>query len=329
MILAAATVFTHTRVDRYEKTGPDLLTGQWMGRPPENSPSRRADVKENAIALFSDDPKAGVNIYQEISGLDPGTILEFFADMKCEDVKPGEKPWNRARLLLVQNDHKKDRWDIPHLVASLAGTLGWETYRVFFPIHPETKKIRVIAQLSQSTGLLELKHIRLYPVSQARVYTWIRDGLLFLWTAFSFLLIGSCFVMGQKRMVLRVLLVSALIAIVFGTTMPGEMRTQVLNDIKTWVNPEPHPGNSSPDQWDLSKIGHFCFFAVFGLILCLMMPMVAAFQVMIIILLLAGGTETAQFLIDGRTPLLGDFFIDAAGGFSGIMLIRSTPMNNQ
>jgi len=47
-----------------------------------------------------------------------------------------------------------------------------------------------------------------------------------------------------------------------------------------------------------------------------------AILVMINILLLAGGTEIAQFFIDGRSPLFWDFIIDATGGLSGILLAK-------
>lgn len=53
-----------------------------------------------------------------------------------------------------------------------------------------------------------------------------------------------------------------------------------------------------------------------------MMAKEPTLQLMILILLLAGGTEIVQLYIDGRSPLFTDFLIDAAGGLSGIALIR-------
>jgi len=327
MVLAVSTVVSHAVVDRYEKCGPDLLTKQWTVSPPENSQTRRADISDNTILLFSGDPKTGINVFQEFLKAGQGIILKFSADLKCDDVQPGEKPWNRARLLLVQNDRKKDRWDLPHQVASLAGTTDWENHVNFFTIPPEIEKMSAVAQLSQSTGSFELKHIQLYPVRQATVFTWVRNGILFSWAAFSVLLIGSCFVMGRESRISRILLVFAFIAILIGTTMPGEMKAQVSNEIKTRIHSEIHTvGEANP--WELSKVAHFCFFALFGLVLCLMMTKAPALHVMIIILLLAGGTEMAQFFIDGRSPLFSDFFIDAAGGFFSIILIRSKRIHN-
>jgi len=91
------------------------------------------------------------------------------------------------------------------------------------------------------------------------------------------------------------------------------MKVQVLNEIKRGIHTLP---------WDLSKVSHFCFFAAFGFILSLLLNQEPTILIMIHILLLAGGTEMAQFYIDGRTPLFLDFVIDSAGGFSGIILIR-------
>jgi VanZ family protein len=50
-------------------------------------------------------------------------------------------------------------------------------------------------------------------------------------------------------------------------------------------------------------------------------------QTITIILLLAGGTEIAQLYIEGRTPLVSDFFIDAGGGVAGMILIRAFVSN--
>ncbi len=314
---------SHAVVNRYERSGPDLLTGQWaVGR----SEKSRADISDNALALFSNDPKTDIDVYQDLSSIEHGAVLRLSADMKCDNVKPGEKLWNRARLLLVQNDGKADRWDLPHGVASLAGALDWKNYYGFFTINPDIVKIRVIAQLSQSLGSFELKNIRLYPVSQAQVYAWIRNGILFSWGTFFLLLIGSCFFMGRKTIIFRILLASAFIAVIIGTTLPGEIKNQVSNEIRTQINSENQVFKSIV-PWDLTKIGHFCFFALFGTILGLMITKEPAILVMTMLLLLAGGTEMAQFYIDGRSPLFSDFFLDSTGGLFSIILIRLSGMN--
>lgn len=227
----------------------------------------------------------------------------------------------------MQHDGKKDRWDRPHLVSTLIGTEAWGSYRSFFTVGSPTEKMRVIAQLGQCTGSFQLRNLHLVPVTQTPFYLWVKAGILSLWGVFSIFLLRACFLHGQKQRVLQVMLFLALVAIIIGTTLPGEMRNQVSNEVKSQIQATGEVFKKTTGEvfkqkvsWDLSKVGHFCFFAVFGLILAFLMNRKFVLPVLIHILLLAGGTEMAQFFVDGRTPLLRDFAIDAAGGLSSIIL---------
>jgi len=154
--LATVTLVCHTYVDRFEKSGPEMLTGSWTQQAQKPDLAR---VKKNELFLFSSDRNKSVNIRQEIQSFEPGAILMLSADIWFKDVQPGKKPWNRARFLLVQNDGKKDRWDLSHLVASFTGTRGWGSYEKIFAIDASTQTLKVIAQLSQCTGSFQLKHL--------------------------------------------------------------------------------------------------------------------------------------------------------------------------
>ena len=81
-----------------------------------------------------------------------------------QDVVAGQKPWNKARLLLVQYEGKSARYNVPHQVAGLEGTHDWEHYEAVFEIMPWAAEFGVVAQLSRCTGRLEIKNIQLYPV---------------------------------------------------------------------------------------------------------------------------------------------------------------------
>lgn len=322
MLLAVVTIVCHTFVERFEKIGPEMLTGNWSFHAQKTG---RAGKKETGLFLLSSDQKTSVNIQQDIQSFKQNSILKLSADMKCQDVQQGKKPWDLARLLLVQHDGQKDRWNLPHLVASFAGNQDWKSYSKFFIIVPETKKLRVVAQLSQCTGSFHLKNIHLFPVIQTQIYTWVKRSILTLWGIFGIFLLGSCFLLGKKQILLQAILVLAFIAIIIGTTMPSGMKTQVSNQISTQIQ----AADETFDQilpWDITKTGHFCFFALFGLVLSLLMSREPVLLVMAHILLLAGGTEIAQFFIDGRSPLFLDFVIDVGGGLTGILLIELSGM---
>jgi hypothetical protein len=323
VILAIATIVSHTGLNQYEQAGPGLLTGDWKFKP---SATSRINITENGLTLDSGDAQTVTSVYQDVAVIEHGTVLKLSADIKCDDVVPGKKPWNLARLLLVQNDGRNDRWDLPHTVAALTGTTDWKNHHAVFTVSPDTLKIQVIAQLSQSSGSLQIKNIQLYPVNETLIFRWARGIILFAWGAFFLLLVASCFLLGRKKILFRLLLISAFVAIIAGTTLPGEIKHQVAGKIGAQID----AGNESFKAAilrDSAKVWHFCFFFLLGLILCLTLINVSWIQPLAIIMMLAGGTEIVQLYINGRTALLSDFFIDAAGGITGLILIRLFGMN--
>ena len=318
IFLAITTIASHLWIDRYQQIGPDLLTGNWEVMASKNS---WVDITENKLTLSSRDSQTGAGAYQNLPMIEQDTVLTFSAEMKCDNVVLGKKPWNLARLILVQNNGKKDRWDLSHVVASLTGTCDWQSYRNFFYITPKTQSIWIAAELNQSTGSLQVRNLQLYPVRETQTYSRIRNIILFSWGAFFLLLTGSCLFAEKRSMLFRVLLASAFISIIVGTSLPGNMKDSVSHQIEMQIDTD-SPAFKTIIPWDLSKVWHVCFFFLLGLILCLMLKKQPATQVMAIILMMAGGTEIVQLYIDGRTPLLTDFFIDAAGGIAGMALIR-------
>lgn len=314
ILLAVATLVCYHRFDQYQQTGPELLTGDWKFRSTENS---RIDITEKGLNLFSSDTKNGVSAHRDLATVKPGTVLLVSADVKCDNVAGGKLPWNVGRLLLVQNDGKKDRWDLPHAAVALTGTHDWKNYRKAFTIAPETQKIWLLAQLSQTTGSLQIKNIHVYPVHENEAYQWVKSFILPAWGVYFLLFAGSFLFISKKNFFIRLLLISVFISIIAGITLPGDMKNQVSSDVRIQLDSESFKATI---PWDLSKVWHFCFFFLFGLILSAMLDKASIPQGIIMILLLAGGTELTQLYIEGRTPLVSDFFIDAAGGIVGMVL---------
>lgn len=315
VILAIVTFLCHSFVERYEINGPEILTNSWQ------SSSDKGEIPKNVnheLSLLSKNSDKSVQFRQDIPNFKQGDILMLSADMKYSDIVPGEKPWNLARLLLIQNDGTKDRYDHMHAVASFSGNRDWESYCGLFAIGKDTKHIRIIAQLSQCTGSFHLKNIQLYSVNQTIVYPWIQFAILFFWGIFAVFLLGTCFGNGNM-IILKVLLVVSFVIIIVGTTIPREMRYQVAQEVSIQLQKTSNVFQHSFSK-DIAKLGHFGFIALFGIFLCLLKGKNSFWQVMFNILLLAGGTEIAQIFIDGRSPLFADFFIDLAGGIFGVTL---------
>ena len=192
-------------------------------------------------------------------------------------------------------------------MALIDGFKDWIDYNEAFIVQPETKDIRVVAQLSVCSGTFELKNIHLYPVVQTWAYEWIQKSILLLWGLFGVFLVGSCFFNGNTTTVLRFFLTALVIIIVIGTTMPGKIKTQVTQEISGQIE-ENSTVMAQVLPADFSKVGHFVFFALFGMILTWILQQTSFFIVLAHILMLAGGTEMAQIFIDGRPPLFTDFF---------------------
>jgi VanZ like family len=319
-MLAVITLFCHTFVERYERIGPDMLTNNWHS---SLSKGAVAKIANNELYLFSKDNSSSVQIKQEILNFEPGNILMLSADIKYSNVVPGEKPWNQARLLLIQYDKKNGHIISPHAAAGFDGTGKWDRYSKAYITGKDTNRIQITAVLSQCTGSFQLKKIHLYPVSQNKVYSWIQRIVLFCWAMFAVFLLRACFYNGSM-IIFKILLAISFIAIIAGTTMPQEMRTHVSQEVRVQLQ-ETSDVFQNGFAKDISKLGHFGFFALFGFLLCLLMGKNSIGQVMYILLLSAAGSELAQFFIDGRPPLVIDFFIDIAGGGSGLTLSSLIP----
>ena len=66
-----------------------MLTNDWSLNASESS---TAEINENVLYLFSMDRSKSVNVRQKILSFTNGVILSLSADIKCENVIPGEKP---------------------------------------------------------------------------------------------------------------------------------------------------------------------------------------------------------------------------------------------
>lgn len=318
IVLTALTLGLHQQFPQYEAIGADILTNEWVTQVPENG---RVEITENGLMLHSTAEQINVGAYQYIPWQQPGTLLKLSAEIRSADVKLGQKPWQRARLILAQHNGKKDDWSLPHTAAALSGSHDWEKHQHIFTVAPETQKIKVMAQLSQVSGFFELRSIRLYPVSESPLYSAVRNTVLGAWGGFFLFLLGSCLSMRKASIAARVLLVFLILAIVAGTSMPGEIKQEVSEDVMTQIS----VGSGqfvTHIPWDLSKVWHFGFFLLLGMMLGWVMAGTSLFSIMIVALMIAGGTELAQIYIDGRTPLLTDFFLDALGSLLGLFLIR-------
>jgi len=172
-------------------------------------------------------------------------------------------------------------------------------------------------------GRFELKDIHLVPVIERPVYIGTQKVVLFLWAVFGLVFISAFFVRTRKSTLLKVVLGLAFAGIIIGTTMPAGIKNKIIKEVKAgaeFMEETIVPTDKQKILWQPDKIGHFCFFAMFGFILICMLEQDAGFTALVYILMVAAGTELVQIYIDGRSGCLSDFLIDAAGGCLGITI---------
>jgi VanZ family protein len=315
--LCVVTICSVLMLDQYVQCGPGMLNSEnWKASNPKKGVTR---IDGDGLHLFSSDAKTQVSIKQTVESPGGSFMVQLSAEIRSQDVVAGEKSWHRARLVLVQYEGNSTRDNVPHGAAVLEGTHDWKEYKTMFKIMPWATKFTVAAQLLRCTGSMEAKNIRLYPVVLSPVYTWVQRVIIGSWGMFFAFLLGSCLVKGRYGV--QGLMIISFAAILFGTMIPGDLKIQIYG----WVMDQlqifatfsgPHGAKL------MGKIGHFCFFAVLGLVLGISMPGIPFGYIGMNILMLACGTELVQFFIEGRTPMVLDFLIDISGGMLGLVMAK-------
>ncbi len=316
LIMAWITILLHEWVPPYLPDGDELLTEQWNTRTTQTG---RIDIENGTITLYSTNAQVDTGLVQYVLPTAPGTILMLSADASSTAVVAGTKPWHQARLLLVQHNGQRARWDLPITAISLTGTRSWENYRAYFTIAPDTRSIRIMAELSHATGTLQLKNIHLVPVLENPNHFWIQACLLASWSILFLLLLGTCLSVSHHTPLVRLALTAAFASIIIGTTLPGKIKNQLSDEVTTQIQAESQSFKAII-PWDLSKVWHVAVFFLLGMALKATMKQ-PWFAHLFIMILLATGTELAQLFISNRSPLVSDVLIDVAGGFGGQILM--------
>ncbi len=333
-IFTLLTVFTLYPVfflDRYLDVGDEMLknhafdqgTSQWQVSK-QKTESGVGSVS-GFLCLSSSNIKNSVNVWQNAEFSQKNPILRLQASLRCNDVIPGKEPWDRARLLLVQYQEGKGRWDLPHSVASISGNTKWKQYSKIFFLVPDIDSLKVAMQLRRCKGALYIKNLSLKPVQEAAWYPWMQKTVFLLWGLFLIYIFYSYADIGKKFLIRAVLIIIFLI-ILSGTLMPGKIKHEIVDSINNQIYKIYSIKNKNnlkaQAQTFIPQASHFIFFAMFTIGLILLNPKTDFYLVIFDIIILAGATEIMQCYINGRGPGAVDFIIDIAGGLTGIFIVN-------
>jgi VanZ family protein len=332
LILGATTIGIGLFADHYEVVGGNLLTeivardgqGGWQAITGKGCESQ-VDVGNISIEC-APGSKWG-QVRQFVPDFPAEAMVRLKAAMRVQEVVPGEKGYHRARILLVQNDGKKDRWDFDHTLVLLDGTQSWQRYLKVFHLRPETQTLSVRAQMSHCSGALEARDIVLEPVRLAGWYPPIRNAMIGLWGLFFIALLLTGINGRQGRTVKAMLLVLGVV-IVIGVTLPPDLRQEMTANTTQTIEKGARKLNGMADRSDnqflmsmednISKVGHFVLFLLLGFFMAFARGPRPMRDAIFVLLVFAASTEMIQFFIDGREPGWVDFGVDCVGGGGGV-----------
>jgi len=345
VVLLAATILFWSRYDRYEPVGPVLLKSPVLA----GGTNVRGDVSGSNGHFTLLVPPGGkqARIDFPVPAAMDYESIRVRARIKVDGVGVGKYPWSCARLLMTQYN-TNNKW-IPghHGLVAEEGSKNWAWHEDVFKVSPNAARVVVVLQQSGTEGTAEFEHIEAEPVRIRDAFIWWRIVFLGSWTFMAVLYFRRCRLHRRK---LKVLILLNVLAILYGTLMPGVWIQDSVERVKKAARelraPEPAPAKAQPTEgkpafrpalpqeqmdWfmemevEAHQAGHFVLFST----LCFLVYLSAAlerqhpsyfFKVGIDVLLFAAITESLQFLTLDRTAGLGDLRIDLYGMATALLL---------
>jgi len=340
LALCAVTIVNSVASDPYEPVGPDRLQNPgfaadldgWEVRPDEASRSGRVRSDDGVLTItaLANDARKAIEVRQTLP-LQGDHSLILSGEVRARNVIPGERPWERARVVLAPADAAGNlRYDVPHTAVSLAGSNPWGPFSQVFRMPDDSSRVAVAIQILNAVGTIEVRSLSLRVAREVPAYAARRDVLIVLWLAMGLWMAWSLW--NEVRDHPSGYMIVGLAGIfVLGALLPASVE-DLLTPV--WLLPQAEaPGadvlqtfvrfrwDLLPLKLDIYKLAHFLLFAAIGYVLRAMRPFRAPVWMQLWLTGLFGlAVEAAQTLTTGRGGSLGDALIDLAGASAGLVL---------
>jgi hypothetical protein len=326
---------------RYRSEGPELLTNPQFGNAAEgwtgNALQHGATVIEGGVLLRNLD-RGRLAFLQELS-VQPGSRLLISAQVSSRGVIPGAKPWELARINLIQRDAAGNLLPTGLGPAvALRGDQPWRQRVVARTLAEQARSVSLVVSMTHAEGDFR---VRALSVREARVnpgFLWLGRLSLAGWM-FAGLMAAVLQLRGSARRWhgLVVLLLSGAILLMLtlprGTTgsipqlglnLVAELRDLTLH----FAAPAPptdaaamRPQGPSPESTWLAadKVGHGLAFALLALVVRILYPGTPLSRTTLYLLVLALASEQLQHFTAARGAGLEDFGSDVVGIAAGLL----------
>jgi len=253
--------------------------------------------------------------------------LYLSADLKATIVDEHESSRHAsANLMLLAADNQQN-WDyqLPHLLAAVASTRDWSHFEKGFKLEPDAVQYRISANLSGVNASLLIKNITLYSAEKNVLY---RAGYFILLSGWVLFLLYLIWHMTKHSQYLYPYwpLGAVMLFILTGILLPADIKNDLLIQVHALFQmlsvDFPVPGaadslnNAARPLLPLDKTGHLFAFTAAGVVLA-WKSKARYIELLPLLVLFAVASETLQFFIPGRNPLLMDVAIDITGILAG------------
>lgn len=312
---------------RFEVSGLPILNVEIFDRNLDGwsiyGPREVASIKTGAATLEDQDTSRSVGLYRYLPLTGGQDTLLMSVDVSTEDVRRGQKSWHTALVYLVGRDSDGQLlWKTQRVAAQLEGTNPWRRYSTSFTFDENIKEAMFGAFLAHTTGTLKIRNLVITPVKERAPFLYLAYALIAAW-ALMITRIGYVSLRSVASPMFGWGIAAVAIVIAVGVLLPGSLKHEVQATVFSfaaqplldfvWGEPEFFGITSS-------QAGHFIIFLILGVIGRLAWSHTSPWIILIGLLIFAAVTETLQLYVPNRYPSVEDWFTDATGVITGLIL---------
>lgn len=317
LFLIVLTVLLFTVLPRYSSPGQPLVENLdfehgfrgWSA----NGIVTLEEAEPGRATLRNLDPDEAVYLRRLVE-LPPGrTHLLVGAEIAAHEVEPGEEPWHRARVYLIQRtDDGTYLWAQPHEVVQLAGSVERHHVERVIQIGASVPEVMLGIELAYATGMLQVAGLRLEQVDERPSFrlaaTLVVAGwsLLIAWTT-----IGA--IHSIRRPKVRQFMLLTLVLPFALLLLPAGMRQALIDGALAGFGLD----GMAPDT-----LGHLLIFASLAFLMRCGRPGDPVLLHLAGWLLAVVSFELLQIFTADREPGLAAWFADASGIVIGIVMAK-------
>ena len=268
------------------------------------------------VILENRDPARTVYLRRIVELPSGRRAVRLRADVATQGVRPGDAPWETARIYLAQLDPAgRPNWNQPHNMVRLAGDHPTRTRVRVFDIPEAVDRALLSVSLTNATGRLEVGGLELLVVEETPLFRLVGAMLVGGWSLLMLYVVLSVYrSIGSTRV--RVWLVVMFAMLVFGLFMSAALRQQMIDNLASGLG----FNLANPDA-----LGHGFVFMMLAFLVRVGRPRDPLWLHLMSWLLVGVSSEVLQLFTADRVTSIDDFSMDVIGVMAGLALAAILP----